>query len=122
MLAVERVLTAQSSCVVPARLPAIVYGTILNPAQNVPINPNKPIDIRAILADLFGHPDRAPKGYEEALREVVDRIPNIIEENPNVERIQIELPQVEGMRGGARNLVIQVNQQQRQAAQNNAQA
>ena len=106
-----------------ARLPAIVYGTILNPAQNVPINPNKPVDIRAILADLFGHPDRAPKGYEEALREVVDRIPNIIEENPNVERIQIELPQVAGMRGGARNLVIQVNQQQRQGAQNtNAEA
>ena len=105
-----------------ARLPAVVYGSILNPAQNVPINPNKPVDIRAILADLFGHPDRAPKGYEEALREVVDRIPNIIEENPNVERIQIELPQVDGMRGGARNLVIQVNQQQRQAAQNNAEA
>ncbi len=99
-----------------ARLPAVVYGSILNPAQNVPINPDKPIDIRAILADLFGHPERAPKGYEEALRDVVDRIPQIIEENPGVERIQIELPQVAGMRGGARNLVIQVGQQQRAAA------
>ncbi len=98
-----------------ARLPAVVYGSILNPAQNVPINPDKPIDIRTILADLFGHPDRAPQGYEDALREVVDRIPSIIEENPNVEKIQIELPQVAGMRGGARNLVIQVNQQQRDA-------
>lgn len=101
-----------------ARLPAVVYGPILNPAQNVPINPDKPVDIRSILADLFGHPDRAPKGYEDALRDVVDRIPQIIAENPNVERIQIELPQVAGMRGGARNLVIQVGQQQRQGAAN----
>ena len=98
-----------------ARLPAVVYGSILNPAQNVPINPDKPVDVRAIMGDLFGHPDRAPKGYEEALREVVDRIPEIIAENPNVERIQIELPQVQGMRGGAQNLVIQVGKQNRSA-------
>ena len=91
------------------RLPAIVYGPILNPAHNVPINPNRPIDVRAILADLFGNPANAPKGYEDALREVVDKIPEIIEQNPGVERVQIELPQVEGMRGQARNLVIQVN-------------
>jgi len=95
------------------RLPAVVYGPILNPAANVPINPDRPIDIRAILTDLFGNPDRAPKGYEDALRDVVDKIPEIIEQNPGVERIQIELPEVEGMRGqGARNLVIQVNQNQ----------
>lgn len=105
-----------------ARLPAVVYGSILNPAQNVPINPDKPVDVRAILADLFGHPERAPNGYEDALREVVDRIPEIIKENPNVEKIQIELPQVAGMRGGARNLVIQVGNQQRAAANQNAEA
>lgn len=99
------------------RLPAVVYGPILNPAANVPINPDRPIDIRAILTDLFGNPDRAPKGYEDALRDVVDKIPEIIEQNPGVERIQIELPEVEGMRGqGARNLVIQVNQNQGAAA------
>ena len=91
------------------RLPAIVYGAILNPAQNMPINPNRPVDIRAILGNLFGNPDRAPKGYEEELRKIIDRIPKIVEENPNVERIQIELPEVEGMRTQARNLVIQVN-------------
>ena len=92
-----------------ARLPAIVYGDVLNPASNVPINPNKPIDIRAILANLFGAPDRAPEGYEDALRQIVDQIPEIIESRPDVERVQIELPQVEGMRGGPHNLVIQLN-------------
>jgi tetratricopeptide (TPR) repeat protein len=92
-----------------SRLPAVVYGPILNPARNVPINPDRPIDVRAVLADLFGAASRAPKGYEDALREVIDRIPEIIAQNPDVERIQIELPEVEGMIGGARNLVIQVN-------------
>ncbi len=91
------------------RLPAIVYGPQLNPAQNVPINPNRPIDIRAILGNLFGNPDRAPKGYEDELRKIIDRIPEIVEQNPNVERIQIELPEVEGMTSASRNLIIQVN-------------
>ena len=100
-----------------ARLPAIVYGPILNPARNVPINPDKPIDVRAIMSDLFGQPDRAPAGYEDALRDIIDQIPEIIEDNPGVERIHIELPQVQGMRGEARNLVIQVNQQQQAQAQ-----
>ena len=98
-----------------ARLPSIVYGPILNPAQNVPINPDKPIDIRNILADLFGHPERAPKGYEDALRNIVDQIPQMIQQNPGVERIQIELPEVPGMRAGARNLTIQVSQPQAKA-------
>ena len=93
-----------------ARLPAVVYGPILNPARDVPINPDRPIDVRAILADLFGHPNHAPKGYEDALREIIDKIPEIVSQNPNVERIQIELPQVQGMRGGPHNLVIQVGQ------------
>lgn len=98
-----------------ARLPAVVYGSILNPARDVPINPDRPIDVRAILADLFGHPNKAPKGYEDALRDIIDKIPEIVEQNPGVERIQIELPQVQGMRGGPHNLVIQVAQQQQQA-------
>lgn len=98
------------------KLPFIVYGPILNPARNAPINPDNPIDIRAILGDLFGHPDQAPDGYEEALREVIDKIPSIIEDNPEVERIQIELPEVEGMEGGPRNLVIQVNRPEEETA------
>lgn len=100
-----------------ARLPLVVYGPILNPAGNTPINPDKPIDIRAILADLFGSPEHAPKGYEDALRDIIDKIPEIIADNPNVERIQIELPEVEGMRSNRRNLVIQVNQQMREQQQ-----
>ena len=81
----------------------------------MPINPDRPIDVRSILADLFGHPNKAPKGYEDALRDIIDKIPEIVEQNPGVERIQIELPQVQGMRGGPHNLVIQVAQQQQQA-------
>jgi predicted Zn-dependent protease len=92
-----------------SKLPLIVYGPLLNPARNVPINPDRPIDVRAVLAELFGSAARAPQGYEQALRDVIDRIPEIIAQNPEVERIQIELPQVEGMIGGARNLMIQVN-------------
>jgi hypothetical protein len=92
-----------------SRLPLVVYGPLLNPARNVPINPDRPIDVRAVLADLFGSAARAPQGYEQALRDVIDRIPEIIAQNPEVERIQIELPEVEGMVGGARNLMIQVN-------------
>lgn len=92
-----------------SKLPLIVYGPLLNPARNVPINPDRPIDVRAVLADLFGSAARAPQGYEQALRDVIDRIPEIISQNPEVERIQIELPEVEGMVGGARNLMIQVN-------------
>ncbi len=99
------------------RLPAIVYGPLLNPARNVPINPDRPIDVRAILGDLFGDASRAPKGYEDALREVIDKIPEIVAQNPNVERIQIELPQVDGMRGGAQNLVIQVGRNNANAQQ-----
>lgn len=103
-----------------ARLPAIVYGDALNPASNVPINPNKPIDVRAILGNLFGSPERAPEGYEDALRQIIDQIPEIIESRPEVERVQIELPQVEGMRGGPHNLVIQLNRGNNAAAEQTA--
>ena len=58
-----------------ARLPQVVFGDILNPAANIPINPNKPIDVRRILSDLFGEAARAPQGYEALLRNIVDQPP-----------------------------------------------
>lgn len=94
-----------------ARLPGYIYGWV-NPAGNIPINPNRPIDVRALLDDLFGEAKLAPKGYEELLRQVVDRIPEIIKEHPNVGQLAIELPEAPGMVGGKRQLMIQVNQNQ----------
>lgn len=92
-----------------ARLPGIVYGEWLNPAQNVPLNPNKPLDVRSLLTQLFGDPSLAPEGYEEAVRKVVDQIPQMIEANPGVGQIRIELPRFEGMEGPPQSLVVQVN-------------
>lgn len=99
-----------------ARLPGYVYGS-MNPAQNIPINPGKPIDIRALLDDLFDGAKNAPKGYEDVLRQIVAKIPEIVKEHPNVGQLQIELPEAPGMVGGKRQLVIQVNQQAQQGAQ-----
>jgi tetratricopeptide (TPR) repeat protein len=95
-----------------ARLPGVVYGEFLNPARNIPINPNKPVDVRALLGELFGDPASAPAGYEKAIRDVLARIPDIVAQNPGIGRIQIELPQVAGMQGPPRTLVLQVNQPQ----------
>ena len=92
-----------------ARLPGVVYGEALNPASNIPINPNKPMDVRTLLTQLFGDPSQAPEGYEDALRSVIDRIPEMIESNPDANRIKIQLPEVEGMEGGPQSLVLQVN-------------
>lgn len=97
------------------RLPGVVYGDALNPVRNIPINPNKPIDVRGLLTELFGHPSKAPEGYEKAIRDVVARLPEIIAQNPGVGRIQIELPQVAGMEGPPRSLIVQVNQPKGQA-------
>lgn len=97
-----------------ARLPEYVYGDNLNPSQNVPINPNKPIDVRAIMRQIFGDPDQAPPGYENAIRQVLDQIPQYVEQNPNLGRIEIELPQVQGMESSPGNLVIQLNREQQQ--------
>ena len=94
-----------------ARLPAFVYGA-LNPAQNIPINPNKPIDIRALMDDLFGEAEAAPEGYEDVLRQIVAKIPEILQQNPNVGQIQLELPEAPGMVGGNRSLLINVGQRQ----------
>ncbi len=51
------------------------------------------------------------------MRRIVDQIPQIVEQNPGVGRIQIELPEAAGMIGGKRQLVLQVNQQAQQQAQ-----
>ncbi len=95
-----------------ARLPEFVYGELLNPSQNVPVNPNKPVDVRSLLRQIFGDADAAPPGYEDAIREVLDQIPDYVEQNPELGRIEIELPQVEGMEESPGNLVIQLNREQ----------
>jgi tetratricopeptide (TPR) repeat protein len=95
-----------------SRLPGIVYGDILDPASNVPVNPNKPVDVRQILEQIFGDPEAAPEGYADKVREVLDQIPAYVEQNPGLGQIEVELPPVEGMEGSPGNLVIQVNQPQ----------
>lgn len=97
-----------------ARLPDFVYGP-LNPVSNIPINPNKPIDIRRLLDDLFGEAAKAPKGYEDVLRQIVDQIPKLAEQHPNVNQLQIELPEAPGMVGGSRQLVVSLGRPQQPA-------
>lgn len=117
----EKALALREEAEGSPRLPSVVYGEVLNPVRNIPINPNKPIDVRGLLSELFGHPSKAPAGYEKAIRDVVDRLPEIVAQNPGVGRIQIELPQVEGMSGPPRSLIVQVNQpQQGQAPKSEA--
>lgn len=91
-----------------ARLPLIVYGEWLNPAQNIPINPSKPVDVRRLLSQIFGDPSNAPEGYEEAVREVISQVPKMIQDNPGVGQIRVELPHFEGMDEAPRSLVVQV--------------
>ncbi len=93
-----------------ARLPAVVYGEILNPAQNVPINPDKPIDARTLMEQIFEDPSQAPEGYEEALRQAIARIPELIQQNPGAERLRLNLPQIPGSQEAPKSLVIEVNQ------------
>lgn len=95
-----------------ARLPEFVYGAQLNPSQNVPINPANPVDIRAIMRQIFGDADSAPAGYEAAIRKVIDQIPQYIEQNKNVGRIEVELPPIPGREKGPGNLVIELNRNQ----------
>lgn len=95
-----------------ARLPEFVYGAQLNPSQNVPVNPNKPVDIRGIMRQIFGDADAAPEGYEDAVRKVIDQVPQYVEQNKGVGRIEVELPPIEGREKGPGNLVIQLNREQ----------
>jgi tetratricopeptide (TPR) repeat protein len=95
-----------------SRLPGIVYGDILDPARNVPVNPDNPVDVRQILEQIFGDPEEAPEGYADAVRQVLDQVPGYIEQNPGAQQIEVELPEVPGMDGSPGTLVIQVNQQQ----------
>lgn len=95
-----------------SRLPGIVYGELLDPASNVPVNPERPVDVRQIMEQIFGDPDAAPEGYADAVREVLDQVPTYVEQNPGADKIEVELPEVPGMEGSPGNLVIQVNQQQ----------
>ena len=92
-----------------ARLPGVVYGDWLNPARNVPVNPNRSIDARTLMEQLFDDPSKAPEGYEEALRQVVDQIPQMIQQNPEAEKIRVPLPKVKGMDQAPPSLVLQVN-------------
>ena len=93
-----------------SRLPGVVYGDLLDPARDVPVNPDQPVDIREILREIFGDPDAAPEGYEETIRDVLDQIPRQIEANPDASQLEIELPPAEGMPESPGNLVIQVDQ------------
>jgi tetratricopeptide (TPR) repeat protein len=97
-----------------ARLPAFVYGP-LNPVGNIPINPNKPIDVRALMDELFGSAADAPDGYEGVLRQIIDQIPQLAKEHPGVGQIQVELPEAPGMIGGSRQLVVSLGNQQKSA-------
>lgn len=92
-----------------SRLPGVVYGESLDPARNVPVNPNKPVDVRQVLGQIFGDPDAAPPGYADAVREVIAKIPSFMQENPDAGRLEIELPAIEGM-GSPGNLIIEVKQ------------
>lgn len=91
-----------------ARLPGVVYGEWLNPARNVPINPNKPIDVRSLMAEIFEDPSQAPEGYEQALRGVLAQVPQMIEDNPESDKIRIRLPELEGAEEAPKSVVLQV--------------
>ena len=78
-----------------ARLPEVVYGPDLNPARDVPVDPNQPISVDALLTEVFGDPEEAPPGYREEVQEMLGRIPEIAEENPSAKQVEIELPPLE---------------------------
>lgn len=103
-----------------ARLPEVVYGPYLNPAGNIPVNPNRPFDVRGLLGQLFGDPAEAPEGYEKAIRQIIDRLPELIKQHPEAREVRIELPPVPGRQGPPPSLVVQVNQGARPAGAANA--
>lgn len=91
-----------------ARLPEIVYGPELNPARDVPVDPNQPISVDALLEEVFGDPDEAPPGYREEVRDMLGRIPEIAEENPGAKQVEIELPPLEPGGESPGQLVIDI--------------
>ncbi len=78
-----------------ARLPEIVYGSRLNPARTAPVDPDQPISAEALLEEIFGDPDQAPPGYADEVRELLAKIPDLAEQNPEAEQVEIELPPLE---------------------------
>lgn len=83
-----------------ARLPGIVYGEELNPAANIPINPDRPLDVETVLTEVFGDPDDAPPGYADDVRSLLDRLPDIAEEHRREGKDQIEIDLPPLTRGG----------------------
>jgi len=83
-----------------ARLPGIVYGEELNPAANIPINPDRPLDVETVLTEVFGDPNDAPPGYADDVRSLLDRLPEIAEEHRRQGKDQIEIDLPPLTRGG----------------------
>jgi tetratricopeptide (TPR) repeat protein len=96
----------------PARLPEVVYGPALNPAEHVPIHPDRPIDVQHILAEVFGDPDAAPPGYAEEVRELLDEIPELAKEYPAAGEVQIELPPIEEDGPSPGEIVLQLDRRE----------
>lgn len=93
----------------PARLPEIVYGPALNPAEHVPVHPDRPIDVQRILTEIFGDPDAAPPGYADEVRDLLDEIPELAEEYPAAGEVQIELPPIEEDGPSPGQIVLQLD-------------
>ena len=91
-----------------ARLPEVVYGPELNPAANVPVNPERPVDVRTVLGEIFGDPDEAPPGYADKVRELLDRVSDVAEQNPDAGQVEIELPPIQEGGESPGQLVLQL--------------
>lgn len=92
-----------------ARLPEVVYGPELNPAEHVPINPNRPVDVRTVLEQIFGDPDAAPEGYADQIRNLLDEIPKYAEEHPEAGQVEIKLPPIEPEGESPGQIVLQLD-------------
>ncbi len=99
-----------------AKLPGVVYGQWLNPAENVPINPDKPIDARMLMEQIFADPSQAPDGYEEQLQQIINSVPERIADNPDAEKLRIPLPEIPGSEEAPKSLVVQVTRAMKQEA------
>jgi hypothetical protein len=89
-----------------------VYGPALNPAEHVPVHPDRPIDVQHILTEVFGDPDAAPPGYAEEVRELLDEIPELAEEYPAAGEVQIELPPIEEDGPSPGEIVLQLDRRE----------